>query len=168
MDSVSYQVVFDISHRGPQYWWLLGIPLIMVTVGVSALRRPVGSPFRNRIVTGNRTFLLVYTGFAATVGIAAALSMATQYFALRSALAHGQYKVVEGVVTGFVPASGGDHHPEQFTVVTATGREEYSYSWAGVTQGFNESRPHGGPMRDSLRVRIADVHGVIARLEIAR
>jgi hypothetical protein len=36
-----------------------------------------------------------------------------------------------------------------------------------VTQGFNDSQNHGGPMREGLRVRIADVNGEIARLEIA-
>jgi hypothetical protein len=160
MDSVSYQLVFDVSRQGPQYWWLLGIPLVMVTVGVSA--------FRNRWYTGNRAFIALWTGFAGLIGIVFALTIATQYFGLRSALASGQYKVVEGFVSNFSPASSGDHKPERFTVETPDSRVEYVYSWAVVTQGFNDTHPHGGPIRDGLRVRIADVNGAIARLEIAR
>jgi len=37
-----------------------------------------------------------------------------------------------------------------------------------VTAGFNNTLSHGGPIHEGLRVRIADVDGAIARLEIAR
>jgi hypothetical protein len=159
MDSVSYQVVFDIGHRGPQYWWLLIIPVVMVTAGITMLR---AKPFQ-----GSRAFLIVFTGVAGAVALAVATSMVREYSMLRTALAQGHYRTVEGLVTDFVPASGGDHHAEHFIVVTPTARVPYSYSWATVTQGFNESQNHGGPMHEGLRVRIADVNGEIARLEIA-
>jgi hypothetical protein len=85
---------------------------------------------------------------------------------MREAIRDGRYRIVEGTVTDFVPADAGDHHPEHFAVLTPGGRVEYFYSESTVTQGFNQSQNHGGPIRDGLRVRIADVGGKIARLEI--
>jgi hypothetical protein len=72
--------------------------------------------------------------------------------------------VVEGVVHDFVPMPFDGHPHESFEVAG----HSYEYSDFEVTQGFNNTQSHGGPMRDGLRVRIADVGGRIARLEIAR
>jgi hypothetical protein len=44
----------------------------------------------------------------------------------------------------------------------------YSYSDYVVVAGFNNTQSHGGPIRNGLRVRIADIDGQIARLEVAR
>jgi len=44
----------------------------------------------------------------------------------------------------------------------------YEYSDYVVSAGFNNTQSHGGPIREGITVRIADVRGKIARLEIAR
>ena len=100
--------------------------------------------------------LLVMTiSFAATFG---------EHRELVAALESRRYVVVEGVVHDFVPGPLSEHPMESFEVEG----HRYEYSNAMVTEGFNITQSHGGPMRDGLRVRIADVHGVIARLEIAK
>ena len=151
MDSISYQTVFDIGHQFPQYWWLLGIPLVMFTAGFLML----GSKDSRH----SRAFIYFFLAISGTVGIAFGGGYRDRIRAMREAITNGRYRTVEGTVADFVPADAGDHHPEHFAVVTPGGRVEYSYSESGVTQGFNQSQHHGGPLRDGLRVRIANVNG---------
>ena len=44
----------------------------------------------------------------------------------------------------------------------------FSYSKYEINSGFRRNVGQGGPMREGLFVRIANVDGEIARLEIAR
>jgi hypothetical protein len=53
---------------------------------------------------------------------------------------------------------------ESFTV----NGHHYRYSDSVVTAGFNNTQPHGGPIREGMTVRITNFGGQIARLEIAR
>jgi hypothetical protein len=82
---------------------------------------------------------------------------------LRNALLAGDYSLVEGVVANFKPALPEGHADEEFDV---DGRH-YAFSDYVVTAGYHRSRSHGGVFREGLRVRIADVGGRIARLEVA-
>ena len=75
----------------------------------------------------------------------------------------GNYTVVEGRVQQFDPMPWGGHKNETFVVDD----HFYSYSDYQVTAGFNRTSSHGGPIRQGLHVRIADVDGVIGRLEVA-
>lgn len=84
---------------------------------------------------------------------------------LREALETGDYTVVEGQVTDFVRGDRGGNREERFTVMSEGRRYGYEYSSANLKPGFHESH---GPIRDGLQVRISDVDGYIARLEIAR
>lgn len=81
------------------------------------------------------------------------------YIALRS----NQFMIVQGRVTQFVPMPYGGHADESFVV---SGRR-YNYSDYQISAAFNNTQSHGGPMREGLQVRITDVKGQIARLEIA-
>jgi hypothetical protein len=56
------------------------------------------------------------------------------------------------------------HANEHFTVCGVP----FSYSDYVVTEGFNRTSSHGGPMREGLWVRITYVGDIIARLEIAK
>jgi hypothetical protein len=160
-DSLSYHVVFDISRRGPQSLWVLIIPFGMAVYNYALTREY--NPRRRQVDE-------IMTGFIGLIGAIFTIGILGQYVELRVALARGNYQLVEGVVTDFVP--GGDHRSERFTVVIPRGQYvyqyRYEYSPSNITQGFNQTRPDGGPIREGLRVRIADVHGKIARLEIAR
>ena len=160
---MDYRVAFDVAEAGCRFWWLPLIGVGAVVVGLLRLRhrrrnpgprpsrwRSVGPAFE--VVVG----LLLATGaFLGTYG---------QYRGLVRALENRDYVVVEGVVHDFVPMPVDGHPNESFEVA---GRR-YEYSDFMVTQAFNNTQSHGGPMRDGLRVRIADVSGRIARLEIAR
>jgi len=144
----------------PADWWGALMPLAIAYV---ALRfAPQGT------AKANRVFRRLFTGFAVFLAVVIALFTFGQYIGLRRALEHGNVRWVEGTVAEFIPHSVMTKRPEQFVVVTPTGRYGYSYSSEIGRGGFNGSPFHRGPLRDGMRVRIADVDGVILSLQIAR
>ena len=98
---------------------------------------------------------------AASYGFALALSY-SEMTKLREALKNGRFTSVEGIVTGLQP--GDSHRSESFEVAGHL----YKYSFSSRSAAFNQDAAVGGPIRDGLRVRITDVEGKIARLEIAQ
>jgi hypothetical protein len=82
---------------------------------------------------------------------------------LRSALESGAYTVVEGEVTEFERGDRGRHRDERFSVVSGGRRYTYAYRSSSYEPGFHESH---GPIREGMHLRIADVGGHIARLEV--
>lgn len=71
----------------------------------------------------------------------------------------GEYEVVEGAVTNFEPETRGSF--ESFSV------NGHRYTYSSRMWGFHQSNMIGGPMREGLHVRIRDMGGRIAKLEIA-
>jgi hypothetical protein len=110
-----------------------------------------------------RFFGLLVTGFGGLILVGAPAVAWTGLHSLRDALATHRYTVVEGVVSDFVAGQPDGHPMERFKVAG----EIFTYS-PFVSPGFNTVSTVGGPLREGLRVRIAVVHGSIARLEIAR
>ena len=70
--------------------------------------------------------------------------------------------MTEGVVRDFVPERLGGHGLERFRV----GDTRFEYSSSDSKSAFNWTVGNGGPIREGLRVRILDVDGAIARVEI--
>ena len=89
---------------------------------------------------------------------------------IRDAMRTGRFTIVEGRVEEFQPPQ---RHPrrgntrESFKVVSHERTYRYSYLEGDKGAGFHVPSDRGGPIRQMLRVRIADVDGQIARLEIA-
>jgi hypothetical protein len=107
--------------------------------------------------------LRVLTGGFGISAVAVVYLTWSQLVEFRYALAHGAAKVVTGCVSDLVP-EGPDGHPSERLRV---GDHAYTYSSYDLTPAFNRTVPHGGPMRDGLCVRIADLQGRILRLEVA-
>lgn len=82
----------------------------------------------------------------------------------RARLKTGDFEVVEGIVTNFKPEPPRGHSDEEFDV----SGHHYSLSSAASTGGYHKTLPHGGSIREGLLVRIADVNGVILKLEVAK
>lgn len=87
----------------------------------------------------------------------------SEFLRLRTADETGDYRMLQGVVTNFVPEGNGGHPMERFTLQGVT----FSYSTYDGTSAFHLTARHGGPMRDGLSVRLAEHNGRILRLEIA-
>jgi hypothetical protein len=89
---------------------------------------------------------------------------------MRDAMRAGRFTVVEGQVQEYRPPlrpSRRGKTPEKFMVRTDEGIFRYEYLESQIAPGFNLPADRGGPIREGLQVRIADVDGRIARLEIA-
>jgi hypothetical protein len=154
-----FDVIFDVTQEGVgNLWWLLaGLPLILVAVVLTRLRRQLKSTIPALIawVAAVPSFLwILVTG----------VSLITSAAGLSNALRSGKCEVTEGLITELDPMPYGGHKYERFTVA---GKEFY-YSDFIKTPGFHHSVSHGGPLRTGQYVRIHYVGNDIARLEIAR
>ncbi|MCX6545525.1 MAG: hypothetical protein NTV05_14085 [Acidobacteria bacterium] len=159
---MSYQTVFDVTERGYEYPFLPLVALLFVGLGIAWWRLLHRSPAwpqgaKNRIVPG---VMLWFGAFVISVFSATGF---LQHERLRSRLRAGDYVLVEGLVVDFRAGSPEQHVAEQFRV----DGHFYSYSDYIVTPGFHRTRSRGGPLREGRWVRIADIDGEIARLEIA-
>jgi len=157
---VSYHSVFDASAVHYPVWrwvapWLLGL---IAGVALAAFPRIYTGRFRHTRVLG----VAVGVGCSiAVIGIVMATS--SQQNRIVGALAEKRYEQVEGTVVNFRPGAADSHPPEEFDV----GSHHYRYAPAEDLYGFNQVAGNHGPLRNGVRVRIADVDGIIARLEIA-
>ena len=161
VDSLTYQLVYDASAIGLRDWWFPGLGMVAVVLGgILASTRQLRQRTHNIGVAmiGLGVIWAMTTGSAIHGG----------YRDVRDALREGRYTLVTGTVRGFVPGDRGDKLEEQWCVVSA-GREHcYGYSPSRLEPGYRRSQPYGGAVREGTRVRVADVDGRIARLEIAR
>jgi len=156
-----YRVVFDARNAGLPGWEFIAIGLFFVAL----------LSFQGRTSTPNRALspgirkaaLIVACLWTAT----ATLVIVGKALRVRYRLNHGDYVVVEGVVSDFVPGDAGGHRYELWRVRTSAEDHWYRYKRPFVTPGFRQTEPEGGPIHDGVRVRIADEDGLIARLEVA-
>lgn len=160
---MNFELVFDADDAGYRQWSFPAFGLIFVAIGLGILvyhwKNP--SPGRTRWSSAFPYFFTAFAVLWVSISFAGTFS---EYWELRQALRSGEFEVVEGKVVDFVPMPAHGHAMERFTV---NGRR-YEFSDYVVSAGFKNTQSHGGPIREGLIVRIADVRGKIARLEIAR
>jgi hypothetical protein len=162
---VDYEVVFDCAEAGYRNWRFPAYGLIPVGIGIWMLVRDRRLARQQPGVARARPWRAYYiTVFGSLWVTIAFIGTFRDYWLLSAALRSGNYEVVEGTVTRFTPMTKGGPAKESFFV----NGHYYEYSDWGVSAGFNNMEARGGPIRQGLRVRIADVGGEIARLEIAK
>jgi len=147
---LTYRTVFDVSDPSIASWIVGAITLFL---GVAAVVRVLMQKTRGVLILG---FVLVWSVFVFT-------GMFRQRNGLEAAEKAHRFEVVEGVVTRFRPAPYSGHEDESFCVESKC----FSYSDYVVTQAFNKTSSHGGPIRDGLRVRISYVGNAIIKVELA-
>ncbi len=161
MTPATYELVFDAGQAGYRNWWFPAFGLILVAIFVGAVihdRKTHGlNPMQRAIAYCGAAFSILWV-------LATFLGTFSDYWRLREAIRLGHFEVVEGKVVDFVPMPPEGHAMERFTV----NGHHYEYSDYQVIAGFNTTQSHGGPIREGSLVRIFDVGGQIARLEIAR
>lgn len=86
-----------------------------------------------------------------------------EYVTLRREAAVGDYTILQGVTTNFVPEGEGGHPMEQFTLNGV----RFIYASYEVTPAFHWTTRKGGPMRGGISVRVREHEGRILRLEVA-
>lgn len=162
IQATDYQVVFDVGREGYRAWSLVWGLVLFTAVGTGWIlwRRSYPGPggkWTQRVTP--YAFLLVTVSATVIANVTAYL----EYRGLVEGLRTGNYRLVVGRVEQFDPMPWEGHKNESFVI----DGHRYSYSDYDGSAGFNRTSSHGGPIRQGLSVRIADIHGVIARLEIA-
>ena len=79
----------------------------------------------------------------------------SDYVHLRNSLQNGQFDFLEGPVTQFIPMPYEGHTYEGFVV----DGKRFEYSDYNVSNGFNNTSSHGGPIREGIKVRVWSVNG---------
>ena len=161
-----FQTVFDASQNGYSTWWFPAFGLFFVCLGALFVFAPATM---NRLLPrgpkGRFRTIFNWTFFVFAVAWTLVNFVVTyqQYHKVVTALRNGQYSVVEGPVTDFVPMPYTGHAMVRFTV----GGHRFSYSDYVVTSGYNNTASHGGPIREGLYVRVSYIGNLILRLEVA-
>jgi hypothetical protein len=166
-DSVQFRAAYDARHSFPDTALVAFIPLVFVLIGFLIYRqRAVVARFGGS--SSNVTFFGLFAMVVGGLGVLIIIvTTVLPDIGLRIALADGHYRVHEGVVTQFVPGDRGDHQPESWCLRAASDSFAYSYSPSILEPGYKLTAAHGGQIANGLRVRVWDVGGIIARLEVA-
>jgi hypothetical protein len=169
MNTDHFVKVFDVLDSGFRDWSFSAFGLIFVAVGIVIFALPkilktVGIPHFNFEPRYQTFFRYGFLGFA--VLWTAASFIATYPVHLRhNALAQANgCRVVEGPVEQFVPMPYAGHAVESFSVAGVP----FEYSDYMITDGFNNTSSHGGPINGNSYVRICydPLGNAILRLEI--
>jgi hypothetical protein len=161
---MNYRVVFDLAQEGYRNWpfvarFALGV---VVGLGLMAFRKQLPG-WWGKHPRASSAFAFISFGFSLFLLLAVFITTFLGYTHLKNALLNGQAKVVEGPVSQFVPMPFSGHSKERFCV-----RETcFEYSDFVITPGFNNTASHGGPIRETLPVRVTFVGRTIVRLEVA-
>lgn len=166
MDSTFYVTVFDVGQVRSPALPVVAICAVVLVAAIAALiawrRRARPSGWREAVASPIAVICCMAIGAAPLVMLFVVLE-ANLLWGLQNALSSGEYEVVEGPIQDFAPGDRRGHQYEHFSVVTGGRTHSYWYSHRQSEPGFHRS---AGPMRAGMHVRIADVNGHIARLEV--
>lgn len=169
----SARLVYDATQVGYYGWWM---PLLGGLAG-AAISRLLWRHADDWPNPGKRRALSTFLAAFSVIwflGFTWAVFVPQRH--LKSALRRGEYSVREGVVRNLVPGSKTDNFDEEWDLDVNGTLYHYRYNPANTYAGFRHTIPHGGPVREGLRVRVYEVRspgttasgtsGLIARLEI--
>jgi hypothetical protein len=169
MSTDHFVKVFDVLDSGFRNWTFPAIGLVFVAMGIAMFAFPnlikkLGIPYFGFDAGWKRFSRYFLLGFAI---LWTALAFSITYFSYlhHKALARENgCRVVEGPVENFVPMPYEGHALESFSVSGVP----FKYSDFQMTDGFNQTSSHGGPIKSDSYARICyDPSGnVILRLEI--
>jgi len=159
-----YHSIFEMSQKG-YHWWVPGMGLLLFIIGLIVFSR-AGS-FQRTSPVGTKVKGWVYMIFCFLWTVVVFTTTWSSYQKAVQAYREGHYQTVEGTVQDFVPMPYSGHALESFNV---DGRI-FRYSDYVENPGFCQTRSHGGPIHEGLRVRIGYIRGtlgnIILKLEIA-
>ena len=163
--SATYQVIYDAGAVRFPAW-----PIASVGLLVAAIRIGVGAYLRHRALTSAiaRTAVTSAIIFGVSWALLVGGGLYAQHGQLRSALEEGSVVHVEGIVYDSPPGAARDADGKSWVVESGTTAHWYRYDSSPLAVGYRRAAPGTGGLRDGARVRIADVGGRIARVEVER
>ena len=158
---MEYKVVFEIASGGLGNLTFALPGLLFIGIGILLIRNR-DKLSRNKPKWIVNVFSWFFFSFAVLWTLIAGLGIGLLQYNLRSDYADGNFNVVEGIVENFDPMPSGGHKMESFTVNGV----KFEYSDFVVTPGFNNATSRGGPISESLPVRISYIRNTILKLEV--
>lgn len=162
---MNYVTVFNIADAGYKSWSFPAFGLIFIVIGILLVlfgERPNSNG--GLVPRTGKKFAYFFLIFAVIWTVIAFISTYRQYYTLINVMKEGRYRVVEGVVTHFVPMPYQGHSDERFCVKSVC----FRYSDYEETAGFNNTASHGGPIKPGLHVRVFYIGNDIIRLDVAK
>lgn len=162
-EPMDYRTVFDIADEGYKSWSAHGLIFVAIGCLIVAFRERLSDQWSERPRQGS-AFAFLFLGFAILWTLVDFWGTYSEYADLRDALSSGKASIVEGRVSQFKPMPVTGHAMERFCVETTC----FEYSDFVATNGFNNTKSHGGPVREGLPVRVTYVGSAIVKLEVGR
>ena len=164
MTSASTKIVYDAASVWFPSWPLPLLGLVAGLVGLGLFGYVGGA---RRGVAALRLLATALVVFGPAWALVVGTALFAQHARLRTALRAGSFTPVEGVV--YDRPSGSSGGSAQAWVVESGERAHwYRYDASRLSAGYRRRAPGDGGVRNGDSVRIADVGGRIARLEIVR
>ena len=161
MEYVEYFNLLDSGYKSFSFS-LTGV--IFVIIGIAGLILFILLRKRSTRLSKHPVLFLIFIccwlGFAVLWTGTSVASTYSEYIDLKNALVNNAYYTVEGVVDNFHPMPYAGHEHETFTVQGI----QFEYSDYLVTNAFNNTKSHGGPIDQGKFVKIYYYEGKIIRL----
>jgi hypothetical protein len=163
--SIAYDVVYDAARLRFPGWPVAAIGVIVAAAGAG-----LGAYLRRRGITSPaaRTVVTSAVIFGASWALLVGGGLYAQHDQLRRALREGSFVRVEGLVYDRPPGATRDAEIGSWLVESDGIAHWYRYDGSPLAVGYRRAAPGSGGLRDGSRVRIADVGGRIARVEVQR
>ena len=157
------QVLYDASQLAFPAWPVAAVGLVVAAAGVG-----LGAYMRRRAVTSTVAQTVVTSAiiFGVSWSLLVGGGLYAQHGQLRRALREGSFVSVEGVVYDRPPGAAKDASGASWVVESGKTAHWYRYDRSLLAVGFRRAGPGTGGLRDGVRVRIADIGGRIARIEL--
>ncbi len=161
--AVTYRVIYDAAQLRFPAWPIAAVGLAVALAGVG-----LGAYLRRRGITSAvaRTVVTSAIIFGVSWSLLVGGGLYAQHGQLRTALEERSFVSVEGVVYDSPPGSARDVKGKSWVVESGSTAHWYRYDSSPLSVGYRRRGPGSGGLRDGARVRIADVGGRIARLEV--
>ena len=161
--TIAYRVIYDAAQLPFPAWPVASVGLAVAVAGVG-----LGAYLRRRGTASAvaRTVLTSAVIFGVSWSLLVGGGLYAQHRQLRSALRDRSFVSVEGVVYDSPPGAARDVNGKSWVVESGKTAHWYRYDSSPLSVGYRRSAPGTGGLRDGARVRIADVGGRIARLEV--
>jgi hypothetical protein len=161
--AVAYRVIYDAAQLRFPAWPVASVGLAVALAGVG-----LGAYVRRQGITAAsaRTAVTSAIIFGVSWALLVGGGLYAQHGQLRSALAERSYVAVEGVVYDSPQGAAKDAGGRSWVVESGRTAHWYRYDSSPLSVGYRRGAPGSGGLRDGARVRIADVGGRIAKLEV--
>jgi hypothetical protein len=157
------EVVYDAAKLAFPAW-----PLALLGLAVAAAGIGLGAYFRQRKIDSGLAQTVVTSAiiFGVSWTLLVGGGLYAQHNQLRRELDEGSFVPVEGVVYDNPPGAMKDAQPNSWVVEAGKVAHWYRYDSSPLAVGYRRTGPGTGGLRDGSKVRIADIGGRIARVEV--